>query len=152
VLGHGADVFLRDDWLGWRGTDDLAEPPEVSRTPGGPACIPDVLSQEKRFEAKLRGLEIVDSIFTRPAPVTNRFILHLGHVDRGEVPRAHQAGQFDGVSAVGFDPVARLFGNQGGGDDPADIAFFQQVAIEPVAAGARFIDEDELLTLRLQLP
>ena len=56
------------------------------------------------------------------------------------------------VTPVGCDPVARLFGNQGGGDDPADRAFFQQVAIEPVAAGARFIDEDELRTLRPQLP
>ena len=33
----------------------------------------------------------------------------------------------------------------------ADGAFFRQVAIEPIAAGASFVDEDELLTLRLQL-
>jgi len=57
-----------------------------------------------------------------------------------------------GVTTVGFDPVARLFGNQGGGDDPADVAFFRQVAREPVAAGASFVDEDELLPLRLQMP
>jgi hypothetical protein len=35
-----------------------------------------------------------------------------------------------GVTTVGFDPVTRLFGNQGGGDDPADVAFVHQVAID----------------------
>jgi len=57
-----------------------------------------------------------------------------------------------GITPVGFDPVTRLFGNQGGGDDPAGVAFLRQVPIEPVAAGARFIDEDELLAFGLELP
>jgi hypothetical protein len=57
-----------------------------------------------------------------------------------------------GVTPVGCDPVARLFGQQGGGDDPADVAFFHQVSLEPGAAGTSFVDEDELLPLRLQMP
>ena len=122
----------------------------MSRAPGGPAGIPDVLPQEKRFEAKLRGLEIVDGIFTRPAQVANGFILHLGHVDRGEVPRAHEAGQFDGVSPVGFDPIPGLFGDQGGNDDPADMAFLGEITVEPIATRASFIDKDEVRAVGLQ--
>ena len=151
MLGHGADVFLEDDWWCWRGTDDRAEPPQVSRAPGGPACIPDVLPQEKGFEPKLRGLEIVDGICTRPAQVPHRCILHLGHVDRGEVPRAHQTGQFDGVSSVGFDPIPWFSGDQRGRDAPADMAFFCPIAVEPIPARAGFIDKDEVLILGLEL-
>src|SRR6516162_2383731 len=51
----------------------------------------------------------------------------------GEVARAHQACQFDGVTTVGFDAIPRLFGDQGGRYDPADMAFFGQIAVEPVA-------------------
>jgi hypothetical protein len=151
VLGHSTDVFLKDDLLCWRGTDDLAEPPEVSGAPGGPACIPDILPQEKRFEPKLRSLEVVESIFTPPAQVANRFILHFGYVNRGEVPRAHQAGQFDGVSSVGFDPIPWFFGDQRGRDDPANLAFFGQIAVEPIPTRACFIDKDEVFTFGLEL-
>jgi len=57
-----------------------------------------------------------------------------------------------GIRPVGFDAVTCLFRNQGGRDDPADVAFLRQVPIEPVAAGASFIDEDELLAFGLELP
>ena len=152
MFGDRADVFLEDDLLRRGGTDDLAEPAEVGRAPGGPARIADIVPQEKGFEPELRGLEIADGIFTRPAQVTNGFIFDLGHIDRGEVPRAHQAGQLDGVTAVGFDPIAGLFGDQRGRDDPADMAFFGQIAIEPVPTGAGFIDKDEMFAFGLQLP
>jgi hypothetical protein len=58
----------------------------------------------------------------------------------------------DGVTAVGFDPIPGLLRDQGGGHDPADIPFFRQIAIEPIPAGAGFIDEDEVFALRVQLP
>ena len=111
VLGHSADVFWQDDLLCWRGTDDLAEPPERGRAPGRPACVTDILPEEQGFEPKLRGLEIADGLFTRPAQVPHRFILYLGNVDRGEVPRAHQACQFESIAAVGFDPIPGLCGD-----------------------------------------
>ena len=110
------------------------------------------MPQSAGLETQLRCLQIPERIVPRSTQVADRFIVEGRDIDWGEVPRAHKPGQWHGVTPVGFDPVAWLFGNQGGGDDPADIAFFQQVAIEPIAAGARFIDEDELLPLRLQLP
>ena len=80
VFGDRPHVFLEDDLLRRGGTDDLAEPPEVGRAPGGPARIADILPQEKGFEPKLGGLEIADGIFTSPAQVPNGFILDLwGH-------------------------------------------------------------------------
>ena len=100
----------------------------------------------------MAALEIPEGIFPRPTEVADRFIVDGGYIHGREVPGAHEPGQLPGVTPVGLDPVARLFGNQGGRDDPADVAFFHQVAIEPVAAGASFVDEDELRTLRLQMP
>jgi hypothetical protein len=55
------------------------------------------------------------------------------------------------VTPVGFDAVARLFGHEGGRDDPAHLAFFRQITIEPVPTGSRFIDEDQVLGFCLKL-
>src|SRR5262249_4956822 len=72
---------------------------------------------------KLGGFEIAGSIFTRPTQVTHRFILYLRHVDRGEVSRAHASCQFDGIPAVGLNPIAWFCGEQRRCGDPADMAF-----------------------------
>ena len=143
VVGHRADVFVEHALLRRGGTHHFAEPPEGSGAPGGLARRTDIVPQEKGLEPKLRGLQITDDIFTRPAQVPKRFILHLGHVDRGEVPRASQAGQFASISAVSFAPIAGLFGDQRGRDDPADLACFCQVAVEPIATRAGCIDKDK---------
>ena len=58
----------------------------------------------------------------------------------------------EGITAVCFDPITALLRDQGRSADPAAMAFFGQRALEPVAAGAGFIDKDEWLTLGLQLP
>jgi hypothetical protein len=106
--------------------------------------------QEKGFEPKLRGLQIVDGIFTRPAQVPNGCILNRWDIDRGKVTRAHQSSQFDGVTTVSFDPIPRLFGEQGGSDDPADLAFFGQIAVEPIATRPSFIYKDKVGAFGLQ--
>jgi hypothetical protein len=90
VLIDRADVFLENELLRWGGTDHFREPPQVGRVPGGPARRADILSQEKRFEAKLGGLAIADGIFTRTTQITDGFVLDRGDLDGGEIPRAHQ--------------------------------------------------------------
>ena len=112
VFGDGVHVFLQDDLLGRCRTDDFAEPSEVSRAPGGLARRADSVAQEKRLEPKLGCLEITDGLFTSPAQVPNRFILHRWDIDRSQVTRAHESGQLDRITTVGFDPVAGLLGNQ----------------------------------------
>jgi hypothetical protein len=57
-----------------------------------------------------------------------------------------------GITTVSFDAVTCLVRHSGGGDDPADVAWFHQGAIEPIAAGAGFVNEDELLAFRPQPP
>jgi hypothetical protein len=54
-----------------------------------------------------------------------------------------------GVSAVRFDAVTGLLRNQSRRHDPALRACFAQGAIEPVATGAGFIDEDAILSFGL---
>jgi hypothetical protein len=56
------------------------------------------------------------------------------------------------IAAVRFDPVTSLFGDQRGGHDPANVSFFAQIPVEPVAAGAGFVDKNQVFGLRVQLP
>ena len=147
VFGHGADIFLKDDLLRRCRANHLREPPEMGRVPGGPARVPYVVPEQKGFETELGIFEITEGIFACPGEVANGFIFHLGDIDRGEIPRARQAGQLHGVPAVRFDAVTGLFGNQRGGHDPAIIAFFRQIALEPVATRTGFVDEDQMCGL-----
>ena len=67
--------------------------------------------------------------------------------------RAYQeaGGQLDGITAVRFDPLSSLLGNQRWGHDPAVVVLFLQITIEPIAARPRFINKDEVLRFRLHL-
>jgi hypothetical protein len=151
VLVHRPDIFLEDDLLRRGRTDHLREPAPVGRPPGGLARLADVMPQQTRVEPELGGFESPDGIFASPAQVADGFVFDLGNRDGREVPRAHEPRPLDGVTTVGCDPVARLFRHQGGGDDPARIAFFSPVAIEPIPTRTSFVDKEQMLTFRLQL-
>src|SRR4029453_3173571 len=60
-----------------------------------------------------------------------------------------QSGQLHGITAIRFDPIPWLFGDQRRRYHPAVMIFFDEIAVEPIAAGAGFIDEDEMFGLRL---
>jgi len=152
VLGDGSDVCMAHHLLGGRGTDRLAEPPQVGRAPGGPARIPHIRPQQNRFAPKLGGFESADGICTGPAQVTNGVVLHPGDVDRGQVTRAPQPGQFDGISPVGCDPIPGLCGEQGGSDNPTDRAFLSARALEPIATRPCFRDKDQMLAFGRHVP
>ena len=145
-LVHRPDIFLEDDLLRRGRTDHVSEPAQVGWPPGGLARIAEIMPQQKRFEPERGGLEIPEGLFASPAQVAEGFVFDLWNLDGSEVPRAHEAGQLDGVTTVGFDSVAGLFRHQGRGHDPARISFFRQVAREPIPAGAGFVDKDQVLT------
>jgi hypothetical protein len=109
------------------------------------------MSGQAGCEPELSGLEVSQGIFTGAGEITHGFIFDLGNVDGGEIPRAHQPGQLYRVPAVGFHPVAGLWGNQGRSDDPADMAFLRQSTIEPVPTGSRFLDKDQVWGFGVQL-
>ena len=104
------------------------------------------------MEPKLGGFAIAEGIFTGAAQVPNGFILNRGDVDRGQVPRAHQAGQLDRVPTGGFDPIAGLLGDQRWGHHPADVAFLREIAGAPIPAGPRFRDKDQICAFGLHFP
>jgi len=151
VGGDRSDVCLAHARLGRGGPADLAEPPEVGGTPGGPARRTEIVPQEQGCALALHRLQSAAGLCTRPAQVPHRCILHLGPGDRGEGPRAPQAGQFAGITPLGFAPIPGLWGAQGGRHAPADLAFLGQRAGEPVPAGARLIDKEEMFALGLPL-
>ena len=151
VLGDGSDIFLENNVLGGGRTDHLAEPSEVGRTPGGPADVPDAMPEQEGFEPQFGRFEITDGVFTRTSEVADRFILHGGDIDGGQITRAHQPRQLHGVTAVGVYAVAGLFRNQGGSHNPANQVLLREITLEPGPAGARFIDKDQVFSLGLHL-
>jgi hypothetical protein len=152
VFGDRPAICLADDVLGGGGTDDLAQPASVRRAPRGPTGIADLLPPQNGVEAELGRLQIVERLFPRAAQVTNRFVLDRWDIDRREVPGAHQARPWDGLTTIRVDTVPGLLRDQGRGDDPAAVAFWGQIAREPRAAGAGFIDQDAWRALGLPLP
>jgi hypothetical protein len=106
--------------------------------------------QQASCEPKRRGLESAEGIFPRPAQVPKSFILTHGNIDRSQVPRAHQACQFERIPAVGLDAISGLLGEQGGRHDPADLALGGQIALEPIATRPRCRDKDEVGAFGLQ--
>jgi hypothetical protein len=97
---------------------------EVGRVPRGLARVADIRSEQKGLEAKLRTLEIAHRIFARLGEVADGFIIRGGDIDRGEIPRAHQAGQWHGITAVGVHAVTGLFGESRRGRPPSRDGFF----------------------------
>jgi hypothetical protein len=146
-----AHVCLENNRLHRCGTDHFGEPPEMGRAPSGPAGRADIVAEQKGCEPELGGLEIADGIFTRAGEVAHGFVLDRGNIDGRAIPRAHRARKLDRVTPVSVHAVSRLFGNEGGRDDVADMALFGQIAIEPGPAWSRFIDKDEVLGFGVQL-
>jgi hypothetical protein len=109
------------------------------------------VAEQKGFETELGVLEIADGIFTRPGEIAHGLIFELREIDRGKIPRARQAGQLHGVPAIGFDAIAGLFGNQRGRHHPAIVVFLGQIALEPIATGTGFVDEDQMFGFGLDL-
>jgi len=109
----------------------------------GPAHVTDLRSQPPGLETALGVLASAAGLFTRPAERAHGVLLALGDIDRGESTRARQAGPGHGVPAVGVDPGARLLGDQRGGHPPAIVAFVHAITVEPRAARAGFIDDEE---------
>src|SRR5215831_6518599 len=99
--------------------------PEMGRAPIGPAGGADIGSEPEGFAAKLGVLAIAACIVTGSGEIANRFIVHCGHMHDSESPRACQPRQLQGVSAVGFDAVSRLWGKKGRGHAPAVVVFFR---------------------------
>jgi hypothetical protein len=58
---------------------------------------------------------------------------------------------FPSESQGGFDPISWLFRDHGGRDDPTDTAFLGEIAGEPLAARASFIDQDEAWAVGVQV-
>jgi hypothetical protein len=88
------------------------------------ARIADVVPQPEGLQPTFRRLEVCDGIFTSPTPITDGFIFHGRDVDASEISRAHEAGQLHHIAAGRFDLVTSLFGDQRGGDDPANVSSF----------------------------
>jgi hypothetical protein len=103
-----------------------------------------MVPQQKGLQPSCCRFEVTESLFTRPAQIANGVICHLGARGGGKVSRAQQPGQWHRIPTVGLHTVTRLFGHEGGGHDPAVVAFLRQVLGEPLAAWSRVIDKDQV--------
>jgi hypothetical protein len=151
VLVDRADICLTDELLGRGGADHLAAPSQVRRAPSGLARSAAIVAEPAGVETTLGGLEVTDGLLTRPGEITPSVVCHCGDIDGGAVARTHQPRPWHRVPAVGCAPSARLFRHQRRGDAPADVPLLGQIPRAPIAAGASFVNEDELMALGLEL-
>jgi len=121
VFGDGPHICLDNERRRRRGTDALRSPAEVGRTPIGLARIAHSLPEENGVEAEFGGLASAQRSFTGPGAIATGVIFAPGNVDRCESTRVQEAGQLHRVPALGVHPVAGLWGNPCGRDDPADL-------------------------------
>jgi len=146
LFGNRPHIFLADEGLGGRRTDHVAQPASVGRAPGGSASIAASVPQHRGFAAQLGDLASPQRLLTGAAAVTDGLVL-----DRRAFPSPHAPGPWDGSTAVGVDLLPSLLGDSGGRNDPTGIACAVAIALEPGATRPRFVDQAQVLSLRLPL-
>ena len=132
----------QDEGRRWGGTPDRAAPAPGRGAPGGPAAIPAIRPAQHGVAAQRGRRHLGARLCTRTAQGTTGCVCDCGAIDRGERPGAQQPGPWDGLPTSGGDAVARLLWEPGGGDDPAVVAGWHQLAGAPGPPGARVRDED----------
>ena len=148
VCVHGTDLCWKDAVLRRGGTEHCRAPAQVGRAPMGPAHVPAILSEPEGLKTARGVLEVADASFTCPGESTDGCIFPLGDRDGGESRRACSSGQWHGSTALRFDPLPWLCGDQRRRDHPAVMIFCAARAVAPRAAGAGFRDEEEMCGLR----
>ena len=92
MFRHGTDIFLKDDLLRRGRPDDLREPSEMGRVPGGLASVAAIVSQQEGFETALGVFQIAAGIFPRPREIAHGFIFDRGDIDEGGDPPSAPPG------------------------------------------------------------
>ena len=80
----------------------------VGRAPGGPTRSAEVGPSPAGVETPRRGLQLTPGICTHPAEVAEGFIGDGGALDGGEVPRAQEPGELQGVLTGGGITIPSL--------------------------------------------
>jgi hypothetical protein len=151
VFRHRPHLCLEDEVLSGRGTDDLTEPAPVGWAPGGAAGRADSVTEANGCEARRGRLELAPRLVTGSTQIPDGVVLDLRDIDRRESTCAPQAGQWEGVTTVGFHPIARLLGDERWGHDPAEVALLRERAGELIPTWPCIIDKDQLMAFGWQL-
>jgi hypothetical protein len=106
----------------------------------GPAPGAESVSEPERVETQRGVLASAEGLFTRPAAVAHGCVCHRGDIARGASACARQTGPWHGIPAVRCDAVTGLLRHPRQRHDPAGVALLAELALEPGATGARFID------------
>ena len=108
----GAHGFLKDDLLRRRRTHDLREVPAMGVVPGRAPDVVPAQAQQERFQPQLRVLARHPRGIARATQIAEGFILDRRHVDGGEIARAQEPRELDGVTPIRLHAVARLLRDQ----------------------------------------
>ena len=114
ILGspHGFDVILERDPVRFLLECLAGEPTAMTQRPVLPGFVGATVPQEKSEKLLAGAHQLHDRIDPCADEVTHRLVNFVGHPHRREIARPMLQSQFLIVSPVGFDPIARLAGNQ----------------------------------------
>ncbi len=107
-------------------------------------------AQEEGAEAQFGAAQVVGGIGAGATDVTHGFVGGVGDVDRLQLARQVEAGEFERVAGVGLDALTRALGNERGGDDGDFQAKLHQPPGEHETGGTGFVADFQRLELRAE--
>ena len=118
-----------------------------------PGRAPDVVptqTEQERFQPQLRVLARDPRGIARATQIAEGFVLDRRHIDGGEIARAQQPRELDGIAPIRLHAVARLLRDQRRRDHLTRQALRGEIPIEAVATRPRLVGERERACPALQ--
>ena len=85
------------------------------------------MAQQERPQAPAGTVQVLHGVAPAPAQISHRLLFNARDPDRGQLPRAVEAGEASAVTAIGLHPVpGRLGYERGGHHDARDVHALQQ--------------------------
>jgi len=135
------DVVLIGDFLGRFEKMDVRQMTLIGVVPVLPAGTGMTIAQQEGLEPLAGLAQIEHGVLTAADQIANGLIVGIGDVNGLDKARLGQPCQGHGIAPISFDPVARRLGDKGGCHDPTLDALLDQMAIQPVTARPRLVDD-----------
>src|SRR3954447_17142193 len=119
--------------------------------PGPGAGIDPPMAQQKGLQMLALRAQVRHRGLTGPHQLAYRFMPGVGNPDAGEFASAMQAGQGNGIPAIGFDALARSLRDQRGSNDGAVMPEGGDLPLQPIAGGPGLVAEQQPAVLAGEL-
>src|SRR3954452_11413090 len=137
--------------LGWMLEAEVGEPPGMDLGPGPGAAVDPPVAQQKGLQMLALGAQVRHRGLTGAHQFADSLMARIRHPDGGQLAGAMQAGQGDGIPAIGLDALARPLRDQRGSDDSAIVPEGADLPLQSIAGRPGLVAEQEPAVLAGEL-